>query len=246
MAITFWKLCVSSGSSGRQTPASRAGSPERSRSRSPCSQPSPLRSEQATSEIDPEVVRDALRDFLQELRDTQRERVSKGISLGHGHVFHFASEKENSQSHHGTVVFGKLKGVPGLDTLPVLLSCRSIWWIGSCMRYGHRSRCLHKVTFCIRSSVQQCSEPPLYYKGYKVRIIQHCALGKQKKCSKIELVVINVTPNFCSLRPNSCSPSLFPKPFISLLFFLPPPPHSQYFILRQKCHLPSFLVPPKK
>ncbi|KAF7243276.1 Rootletin, partial [Varanus komodoensis] len=63
------------GASGRQTPTSRTESPERSRSHSPLRQPSPLRGEQATTEIDPEVVRDTLRDFLQELRDTQRERV---------------------------------------------------------------------------------------------------------------------------------------------------------------------------
>ncbi|ETE72955.1 Rootletin, partial [Ophiophagus hannah] len=69
------------GTSGRQTPASRTGSPERSRSRSPFHQTSPLRSEQTTSEIDPEVVRDALKDFLQELRDTQRERDDLRIQV---------------------------------------------------------------------------------------------------------------------------------------------------------------------
>lgn len=76
------------GISGRQTPASRTGSPERSRSRSPFHQTSPLRSEQTTSEIDPEVVRDALKDFLQELRDTQRERVSKGFSFKYFSYLH--------------------------------------------------------------------------------------------------------------------------------------------------------------
>ena len=59
---------------GRGSPIPRTGSPDRSRS--PYRAMSPSRMEVAIADIDPEAVRCALRDFVQQLAGSERERVS--------------------------------------------------------------------------------------------------------------------------------------------------------------------------
>merc|ERR1719322_2369118 len=68
---------------GKGTPIPTTGSPDRNRSMSPSfiRSSSPTRSEQLVQDIDPEVVRAALRDFLQELKDTQRERMTQRLKF---------------------------------------------------------------------------------------------------------------------------------------------------------------------
>merc|ERR1712015_95091 len=66
---------------GKGTPIPTTGSPDRSMSPSFARSSSPTRTEQLVQDIDPEVVRAALRDFLQELKDTQREKDDAKIEV---------------------------------------------------------------------------------------------------------------------------------------------------------------------
>ncbi len=64
---------------GRGSPIPRTGSPDRSRSLSPgrrSTSPSRLEQSFSVADIDPEAVRAALRDFVQQLATSERERVS--------------------------------------------------------------------------------------------------------------------------------------------------------------------------
>lgn len=60
---------------GRGSPLPRTGSPDRARS--PSRALSPMRMyEQSPVDVDPELVRASLRDFVQQLASAERERVS--------------------------------------------------------------------------------------------------------------------------------------------------------------------------
>merc|ERR1719376_1920590 len=64
---------------GKGDPIPTTGSPERNPDFTRSASPS--RSEQLVQDIDPEVVRAALRDFLQELKDTQRDKDDAKIEI---------------------------------------------------------------------------------------------------------------------------------------------------------------------
>ena len=67
---------------GRGSPIPRTGSPDRSLS--PIRSMSPSRgmdAQIAAADVDPEMVRASLRDFVQQLAGAERERVSRRLSI---------------------------------------------------------------------------------------------------------------------------------------------------------------------